>query len=91
MKVKLDIISTFISVLEEAYQNMKAAELNQENVNMTKELINRCLEDETLSFYSDIFNSESKEVETGSDDNDNFIVVKDMQDSLSHDTNDNIA
>ena len=92
MKVKLDIISTFISVLEEAYQNMKAAEFNQENINMTKELISRCLEDETLSFYSDIFNSESKEVETSSDDNaDDFTDIKDVQDILSHNTTDNVA
>ena len=92
MKVKLDIISTFISVLEEAYQNMKVAELNQENLNMTKEMISRCLEDETLSFYSDIFNSETKEVETSSDDNaDDFTDIKDVQDSLSHNTTDNVA
>ena len=93
MKVKLDIISTFISVLEDAYQNMKAAEFNQENLNMTKELISRCLEDETLSFYSDIFNSETKKVETSSDDNaDDFTDIKDkQQDDFSHNTTDNIA
>lgn len=92
MKVKLDIISTFISVLEDAYQNMKAAEFNQENLNMTKELISRCLEDETLSFYSDIFNSETKKVETSSNDNaDDFTDIKDVQDSLSHNTTDNVA
>lgn len=92
MKVKLDIISTFIGVLEDAYQNMKAAEFNQENLNMTKELISRCLEDETLSFYSDIFNSETKKVETSSDDNaDDFTDIKDVQDSLSHNTTDNVV
>lgn len=81
MKVKLDIISTFINVLEDAYQNMKASELNQENINMTKELISRCLEHDAFRFYSDIFNSETKETETCSDDNtDNFTDIKDEQD-----------
>lgn len=72
-------------MLEDTYNTIKAAELGHEDLSMVKELTSRCLNDEALRFYKDIFNIET---ESASDD---VTDIRDEQDDCENHKTDEVT
>lgn len=89
--MKLNVISKFVGMLEEAYQDIKTADLSHEDLSLAKELTSRCLDDEAFRFYKDIFNIETNETESDSDDADDVTDIKDEQDDRRDHETDEVA